>query len=111
MGQWNPLNGGYINEAKVNGGIWFQTPDGVYAALTKGLSDAQARDVVWSVNQQFLQSNLEKGVPEFHLWNETPEETFMNRPNSYTASEINYLQQAAGEYGYMRQGSSWIKGQ
>jgi hypothetical protein len=110
LGQWNSVNGGYINEAQTNGGIWFQTPDGVYEALTDGLSPEQGRAVVWNVNQQFLQSNLENGVSEFYLWNETPEDVLINRPNSYTASEVNYLQQNAGQYGYTQQGSSWVKG-
>jgi len=105
------VNGGYINEAQTNGGIWFQTPDGVYEGLTQGLSAEQGRAVVWNVNQQFLQSNLENGVSEFNLWNETPEDVLINRPNSYTASEVNYLQQNAGQFGYTRKGSSWVKGQ
>jgi len=111
LGQWNSLDGGYINEAQTNGGIWFQTPNGVYEGLTQGLSAEQGRAVVWNVNQQFLQSNLENGVSEFNLWNETPEDVLINRPNSYTASEVNYLQQNAGRFGYTRQGSSWMKGQ
>ncbi|GAB2576724.1 hypothetical protein GCM10027066_19520 [Dyella jejuensis] len=39
------MNGGYINEAQTNGGIWFQTPDGVYEGLTQGLSAEQGRAV------------------------------------------------------------------
>lgn len=99
-------NPGYATEAQTNGGIWFQTPDGVWPALTQDLSEAQGKDLGWLVNEQFLQTNLENGVSEFSLWNETPAEVLLNRKNSFTAREVNFLQDNAWRYGYRQQGSS-----
>ncbi|MGR2741099.1 hypothetical protein ACUY1T_21835 [Billgrantia sp. Q4P2] len=108
LGRWVE-NGGYIGEAKANGGVWYETDSSFFSKLTNGLSEAESRAKAWSVNEQFLQSQLERGVSRIDLHGETIREVLTNRPSSFTAMEIKYLETNAGQFGYVRDGGSWIK--
>ena len=108
LGRWVE-DGGYIAEAKVNGGIWYETPPGTFEKLTEGLSSDQARQLAWNVNQQFLKTQLQNGVLRIDLVGESIEQVLINRPTSFTAMEIKFLEQTASQYGYVRSGSSWMK--
>ena len=108
LGKWVE-NGGYIGEAKTNGGIWYETADGVFDKITTGLSPDAGRDLAWSVNEQFLAGQLERGVPRIDFVGETVRDVLINRPTSFSAMEIKYLQNNAAKYSYMLDGNSWIK--
>ncbi|MGF1732344.1 RHS repeat-associated core domain-containing protein [Photobacterium kasasachensis] len=108
LGRWAE-NGGYIGEAKTNGGVWYETDSSFFSKLTDGLSDAEGRAKAWSVNEQFLQGQLERGVSRIDLYGETIREVLINRPNSFTAMEIKFLETNAKDFGYVRDGNSWIK--
>src|SRR5690554_232251 len=108
LGRWAE-NGGYIQEAKDNGGVWYETESSFFSKLTNGLGEAEARAKAWSVNEQFLQSQLERGVGRIDLHGETIRDVLINRPNSFTAMEIKYLESNAKNFGYIRDGNSWIK--
>ena len=108
LGRWAE-NGGYIQEAKANGGVWYETESSFFSKLTDGLGEAEGRAKAWSVNEQFLQSQLERGVGRIDLHGETIRDVLINRPNSFTAMEIKYLESNAKNFGYIRDGNSWIK--
>lgn len=108
LGRWSE-KGGYIEEARRNGGVWYETEPSFFSKLTDGLSEAEGRAKVWSVNEQFLQSQLESAVDRIDLHGETIKEVLINRPNSLTAMEIKYLENNASKYGYMRDGNSWVR--
>lgn len=108
LGRWAE-NGGYIQEAKANGGVWYETESSFFSKLTNGLGEAEGRAKAWSVNEQFLQSQLERGVGRIDLHGETIRDVLVNRPNSFTAMEIKYLESNAKNFGYIRDGNSWIK--
>ncbi|MDH5228450.1 MAG: hypothetical protein OEZ58_09185 [Gammaproteobacteria bacterium] len=108
LGKWVD-NGGYIGEAKANGGVWFETDSSFFSKLTNGLSKTEGRAKAWSVNEQFLHGQLERGVGRIDLHGETIREVLTNRPKSFTAMEIKYLETNAKNYGYVRDGNSWIK--
>lgn len=108
LGRWAE-DGGYIAEAKENGGVWYETDPDFFSKLTDGLSESAGRSKAWQVNKQFLQSQLEKGVGRIDLTGESIKDVLINRPNSFTAMEIKFLEKNAGNYGYIREGNSWIK--
>ncbi|KPQ28966.1 MAG: S-type Pyocin [Marinobacter excellens HL-55] len=99
LGRWAE-NGGYIQEAKANGGVWYETESSFFSKLTNGLGEAEGRAKAWSVNEQFLQSQLERGVGRIDLHGETIRDVLINRPNSFTAMEIKYLESNAKNFGY-----------
>ena len=102
-------NSSNVKEAKSNGGVWYETEPDFFSNLTQGLSDTDARKKDWSVNEQFLQSQLESGMGRIDLHGESVAEVLMNRPNSFTAMEIKFLENNEKNYGYVREGNSWIK--
>jgi len=108
LGRWAE-NGGYIGEARTNGGTWYETDSSFFPKLTEGLDETVGRTKAWNVNEQFLQSQLEKGVGRLDLHGETITEVLVNRPNSFTAMEIKYLVKNAEAYGYTRIDNSWVK--
>lgn len=108
LGKWEQ-NGGYIAEAQRNGGVWYETGPGVYDELTRGLSSDEARRAAWQVNEQFLDSQLERGVGRIELTGESIQEVLTSRPDSFTAMEIDYLSRNAAKYGYVREGNAWVK--
>ena len=80
-----------------------------YTKVLQLLSEFTARAKAWSVNEQFLQSQLERGVGRIDLHGETIRDVLINTPNSFTAMEIKYLESNAKNFGYIRDGNSWIK--
>ncbi len=48
IGEWIKDGGGYIGEAGTNGGVFFETAEGVYEGLGKN-----RRTLAWAVNKQF----------------------------------------------------------
>jgi len=90
LGRWDP-GGRYIAEAKSNGGVWYETDPSFYpkSKLSEGLDEAAARSKTWTVNEQFLESQLERGPTRIDLTGESIVEVLTNRPNSFTAMEIN----------------------
>jgi len=104
IGKWVE-GGGYIAEAQRNGGIYYETAEGVWDALGK---DA---DMAWTVNEQFLSNQLKAGVSRIDLVGETISEvlTSSSRSRSFTAKELRFLMEEAANYGYELVGNSWIK--
>jgi hypothetical protein len=82
-----------------------------------GRAGGAARDAVGSVSgghsqaraEQFLQTQQERGVARIDIYGETMAEVLTNRPNSFTAMEIKYLEANAQNYGYVRIGNSCIQ--
>lgn len=112
LGKWAGMDDGYIGEARSNGGIYFDTGDATWNALSHGLSDEQARTVTWEVNEQFLRTQLENGVPriEYVLPDgfESVEQIAAVQRRSFSALEINFLKYNAAAYGYTQHGNSWV---
>ncbi|NNE64669.1 MAG: hypothetical protein HKN34_11350, partial [Gammaproteobacteria bacterium] len=108
LGQWKE-SGGYIEEARENGGIWFETPPEFFGVLSSSLDKSKLVKKAWVVNEKFLEQQLINGVPKFELHGETIENVLLNRPDSFTAREIKYLEKNAKNYGYKREDNSWIK--
>lgn len=52
---------------------------------------------------------MEHGVGRIDLHGETLREVLINRPDSFTAREIKFLETNASNYGYSRVENSWVK--
>jgi len=102
----NPARGflGYVDEAATNGGTVYNTTNNVWKII-----EPAGNNRAWAVNREFMQSQLERGVPSFDLRGHSVSETLSIRRASDTASEIRYLQSHAYEYGYRQVGDSWVK--
>jgi len=114
LGKWDGQQGGYIGEARGNGGIFFDTGNPAWKALSYGLDETQEQAVVWPVNEQFLRTQMENHVPRIEYvlpdgYNSV-EEVARLRRESYSAFEINFLNQNAAKYGYQRVGNEWVYG-
>lgn len=114
LGRFDGQDGGYIGEARANGGIYFDTGSPTWEALTSGLGTTQADNLAWQVNEQFLLTQMESGVSriEYVLSDECPslESVLVKFPDSFSAREIEFLVENAPEYGYQRVGNAWVKG-
>ncbi|CDO87624.1 hypothetical protein AWC29_27870 [Mycobacterium triplex] len=112
LGKFGGLEGGYIGEARGQGGIYFSTGDPAWDAITYGLSRAEEHSLVWPVNEQFLRNQMERAIPriEYHLPQgvSSVEELMTLDPYSYSAKEIAFLKSNAEMYGYRQVGDSWI---
>src|SRR6185503_12261454 len=92
--------GGYIAEAKANGGIWYETKPGVY--------DAAGKEATWATNEAFLRQQMSVGVPkvEFHGLDVEREllkfdgMSFNDAPAR--VKEIRFMMDHASEFGYVR---------
>ena len=105
LGKWP----GYIDEAKANGGTWFETPSGYFDRLKAQYGD-QAAEEAWKTNEAFLRQQLSTGRPI--EMTEGGIAHAIDRPNSMTARELDYLMKNSEQYGYKRVGTTqWIKGQ
>ncbi|MEP7357555.1 MAG: WXG100 family type VII secretion target [Anaerolineales bacterium] len=106
LGKWEET-GGYIAEAKANGGIWYETKPGVY--------DAAGKEATWATNEAFLNQQMQTGVPrlEFHGLDVEREllkfdgVPFQDVPAR--VKEIRFLTENAGSFGYVRQGNTFVK--
>jgi uncharacterized protein YukE len=113
LGKFGGLEGGYIGEARGQGGIYFNTGDPTWDAMTYGLSKPEEHSLVWPVNEQFLRGQMESGAPriEYHLPQGvgSVEELMALDANSYSAKEIAFLKSNAEAYGYQQVGNSWVR--
>ena len=106
LGKWEEA-GGYIAEAKANGGVWYETQPGVY--------DAAGKAATWSTNEAFLNHAMEAGVDrlEFHGLDIDREllkfdgVAFEDAPAR--VKEIRYMMDHAADHGYVRDGNSFVK--
>lgn len=61
--RWDGEDGGYIGEARRNGGgIYFDTGGEAWNAVEAGLGEGDAKSLGWQVNEQFLRTQMENGV-------------------------------------------------
>ncbi|MFV9634411.1 hypothetical protein [Mycobacterium neumannii] len=114
LGKWDGLDGGYIGEARANGGIYYDTGPDTWNAIGDGLSKPDANAVGWLVNEQFLKTQMESGVARIDYIVEgtrfsSVDDVVRTDPDSFSAMEIKYLVQNAPSYGYERVGNSWVK--
>ncbi|WP_230587792.1 WXG100 family type VII secretion target [Mycobacterium avium] len=113
LGKFDGQEGGYIGEARGNGGIYFDTGDPIWDTMARGLSEADRTSLAWQVNEQFLRSQMEEAVPriEYNLppGVNTVEEVLALRPGSFSAREIEFLKSNAEAYGYQQVGNSWVR--
>ncbi len=112
LGKWEGQDGGYIGEARSNGGIYYDTGQETWDNLTVGLSEDQTSDLGWRVNEQFLRTQMENGVSRIEYILDTKyaslEEVVLKRHGSFSAMEIEFLTEVAPQYGYRRFGNSWV---
>lgn len=115
LGKWDGQDGGYIGEARLNGGgYYFDTGDEAWEAVVHGLSERAAKTLGWQVNEQFLRTQMENGVARIEyvldrdLYSSLEHMAF-ERPGSFSAMEVEFLSTHAAEYGYERVGDSWIR--
>jgi len=112
LGKFDGHESGYIGDARGHGGIYFDTGDATWDAMTSGLSNSEQHSLAWQVNEQFLRTQMEHGVPriEYELGQYSSlEEVLLKRQGSFSAKEIEYLTENAAAYGYRRVGNSWVK--
>lgn len=112
LGKWDGQDGGYIGEARHNGGIYFDTGDATWNALEQGLEATQSKALGWQVNEQFLRTQMENHVPriEYVLPDgfDSVDQVARVRRETFSALEINYLNDNAALFGYERVGNSWV---
>ncbi|SKF70456.1 endonuclease [Mycobacteroides abscessus] len=112
LGKWDGQDGGYIGEARNNGGIYFDTGDETWNAVGRGLDDAGSRSLGWQVNEQFLRAQLENRVPRVdYVLPEgfsSVEQVAAVQRRSFSAMEINFLKENAAAYGYVQRGNVWV---
>jgi uncharacterized protein YukE len=112
LGKFNGPEGGYIGEARAHGGIYFDTGDPTWAALTQGFGEGGEKGLVWQVNEDFLRGQMESAVPriEYVLPDgfDSVEQLAGAQRQSYSALEINFLKNNAAAYGYEQQGNVWV---
>ncbi len=107
LGKWDENGGGYVGEAKKNGGIWYETSKGVFEKLAEGLSREEANTVAWSINERFLIEQMKRAVMRIDLVGETIDMVKDLRRESFTAMEINFLEKENSSY--RLSGNSWVK--
>jgi hypothetical protein len=113
LGQYGGQTGGYIGEARSHGGIYFDTGDPTWDALTGGLEKPAEQQLVWPVNEQFLRTQMENHVGRIEYildrdkYSSLEDMTF-ERSGSYSAMEVEFLDENAAEYGYERVGDAWV---
>jgi hypothetical protein len=112
LGKFDGQEGGYIGEARGHGGIYFDTSNPVWDAITHGLTESQAQNLAWQVNEGFLRQQMENHVSriEYVLPDgfDSVDEVARVRRESFSAFEINYLNQNAAKFGYKRVGNAWV---
>jgi hypothetical protein len=112
LGKFEGQEDGYIGEARGYGGIYYDTGGETWDAMTYGLSDTDQTALAWQVNEHFLRSQMENGVPRIeYVLGQYPsiEEVLLKRQGSFSAKEIEFLTDNAPAYGYRRIGNAWVK--
>ncbi|WP_077085824.1 WXG100 family type VII secretion target [Mycobacterium rhizamassiliense] len=112
LGKFDGHDGGYIGGGRGEGGIYFDTGDPAWDAMTYGLGK-QEQSLVWPVNEQFLRAQMENHVGriDYILDREkytSLEDMMLGRVGSYSAMEVDFLNRHAAAYGYERVGNSWV---
>jgi uncharacterized protein YukE len=112
LGKYDGQDGGYIGEARAHGGIYYDTGPQAWDALTHRLSEAQAQDLAWEANEAFLRKQMENHVsrieyilPEGY---DSIDQVARIRRESFSALEINFLDQNGAKFGYRRSGNAWV---
>jgi hypothetical protein len=112
LGKFDYQEGGYIGEARGQGGIYYDTGTEAWDALTHRLSEAQAQDLAWEANESFLRTQMENHVsrieyilPEGY---DSVDDVARIRRESFSALEINFLDQNGAQFGYRRIGNAWV---
>ncbi|OMC16280.1 hypothetical protein [Mycobacterium sp. SP-6446] len=113
LGAFDGQEGGYIGDARGHGGIYFDTGGSTWDAITHGLSPVEAKDLAWQVNEQFLRGQMESHVGRIEYILDRNEYSSLedmaeDRATSFSAREINFLNENAAAYGYERVGDSWV---
>jgi hypothetical protein len=112
LGKWDGMDGGYIGEARHHGGIYYDTGDATWEAMSLGLDDSQVRQLGWQVNEQFLRRQLELGVSRIEYVLpaafDSVEQLAAVQRLSFSAMEINFLKANAEAYGYVQRNNVWI---
>ncbi len=115
LGRWDGQDGGYIGEARHNGGgTYFDTGDEAWNAIEAGLGREDAKSLGWQVNEQFLRTQMENGVGRIdylldHDLYDSLEDMAVDRAGSFSQMEVEFLSKHAPSYGYERVGDSWVK--
>ena len=109
LGKWEGNYSGYVGDAKLNGGIWYQTDSGVWEKITAGLTQQESAALAWKVNEAFLKQQLQTGVRSIEFIGATPEAILLARPDSFAAKEVLFLIKNAEQFGYIRSATGWIK--
>ncbi|MCW2661667.1 MAG: hypothetical protein JWP83_2819 [Mycobacterium sp.] len=113
LGKFDGQEAGYIGDARGQGGIYFDTGNPIWDAMTYGLTKPEANGLAWQVNENFLRGQMENGVPriEYRLSQEfsSVEEVLALDADSFSAKEIAFLKSNAEEYGYRQVGNAWVR--
>lgn len=64
LGNWVSHGDGYVADARVNGGMWYESHPDIYKNLEAayGENDPRIDQTLWQINQAALQKQIEKGV-------------------------------------------------
>ncbi|WP_265415736.1 hypothetical protein [Mycobacterium malmoense] len=113
LGKFDGQQNGYIGDARGHGGIYFDTGDPTWDAITSGLSESEAKSLAWQVNEQFLRSQLENHVGRIEYLLDRDkysslEDMMFGRTGSFSAMEVEFLSKNAVAYGYQRIGDAWV---
>ena len=104
---------GFIEEAKTNGGSWYQTPDSWFAKLEKNVGETNATEIAWQVDEKFLEEQLSSGQANRIDWVFAPGdsvEKYLTPPSdgsakkifdSFRAQEFRYIMQNGPRNGYV----------
>jgi WXG100 family type VII secretion target len=124
LGKWEGydspnFDNGYLTQAKKNGGVYFETPNGWYDELGDKASGVDRAAKSFQVNESFLRQQLESGVKRIEYVGEDVNDVLragdkaLREGKSTRASfkEITYLQKNAAAYGYTYDAATqaWIK--
>ncbi|OBF53199.1 hypothetical protein A5787_06115 [Mycobacterium sp. 852002-50816_SCH5313054-b] len=112
LGRWAGHDDGYIGEARSNGGIYYDTGGQPWDALTGGLNELDKQILGWQPNEAFLRQQMENHVPRIEYvlpdgFNSVDEVARVRR-ETFSAFEINFLDQNGAKFGYTRIGNAWV---
>ena len=98
----NGSNAGYVMEGVERGGIYFESPSGVYEALG-------SKELVWAVNERFLVNQMRAGVARIDFVGESVAYVEASAVGSARWREIQFLRANASSFGYELRGNGWVK--
>jgi uncharacterized protein YukE len=114
LGKFDGYEDGYIGEARDHGGIYFDTGQDIWNRMGEGFSREDSNALGWEVNESFLRTQMENGVPRIDYVVDpsaysSVEEVLAMRPDSFSAKEITFLKDYGELYGYQQVGDSWVR--